>query len=140
MSNIKLYRGLQANDFTLVDQEMIAWQNEAWRKILAHRDKTSEYPEHLNNLIIQLHKETRLNRQVFTESRSTAKRYIAGKDGGILIELSVPINDILQYFELEIQNYSKRRQCFEVVYTIRSSVLAEFMQAWHCRITSNKSI
>lgn len=133
MERIKLYRGLKNGDLKFINQETVAQHAEIWRQILVHRQKSTRYPEHLNEAIIRLHKETRLYRQAFSDYKETAERYATG--GGILVELKVPINDILRCFELEIQNYDKRRQCFEIVYTIAFSQLVSHMESWHYQIT-----
>ncbi len=139
MTNIKLYRGLKTDSLTIVDQDMASRHAVLWHKILTHRQGSTKYPTDLDNSIAKLHEETRLYRQVFSDCRATAERYLNDSDDGVIVELEVPISELIRHFELEIQNYSKRKQHFEIVYTVRSAVLADHMQSWCCKILSLKS-
>ena len=133
---MKLYRGLRTDVFQAFDSELQARATEFWRDILQDRQRAKDYPEHLNQKIVRLHKDARLQKQAFSDSRQIATRYIAGHRGGLL-EIDVSLAEILQHFELEIQNYAQRRQHFEIVYTVQAEVLQHFMQNWHLQISHN---
>ena len=132
-SSLRLYRGIKADDFVFDGPAAAKRHDSLWREILEHRQESGRYPSHLNAEIIRLHGETRLRHQAFSDQRETAERYLS-RQGGLLVELEVPLDDILRYFELEIQNYAKRKRSFEIVYTVRSSVLARHAETWRCRI------
>ena len=130
---MKLYRGLKEDRFKRADRQLLAEHQMLWRDILKARSRGRQYPEHLDSRITKLYRESKLYRQAFTDCRVTAARY-GGAHGGALIELEVPEADVLKYFELDIQNYGRRRLNFEIVYTIEAKVLQRFMQAWNFRI------
>lgn len=133
---MKLYRGIKTNSFRLRTPEEERGFQEKWRKILELREKGKfEYPEHFNKEVIELHDQARLSYQHFTDNREIAERY-AKNEEGILIEITVPIAEVLEYFTLEFQNYSKRKEQFEITYTVSSDILADKQEEWQLKLTS----
>lgn len=58
----------------------------------------------------------------------------AKKVGGLLIELNIPIKDILNYFDLEFQNFSRRKKKFELVYRVKGSLLLKNSKKWGLKV------
>jgi len=126
---MKLYRGIKGSEYSeisIIDENYFA----DWEKVLKYRkDGIFEYPEELNGEIIELHKLERLHFQHFTDNKVIAERY-ANENNGILITIDVSTKDILKCFTLEVQNYSKRREKFEIVYVIKGIDLAKNKEKW----------
>lgn len=130
---MKLYRGIQSKEYIEHSIELDEQFKTAWRKILTQREIGNfTYPEELNNLIIKLYKNQPLTRQYFTDNVEVAERYL--KVGGLVIELDVPIEDILDNFIIEFQNYSKRKEKFEVTYLTHSKVILENKLKWKMKV------
>ena len=116
---MKLYRGLKTKEYIDRGVDIERQFKAGWVKILEYREAGDlSYPEDLNDTIVQLFKLQPLTRQYFTDNKLAAASY-AKKEKGILLELTLPINDILRYFIIEFQNYSKRKESFEISYIVR---------------------
>lgn len=132
---IKLYRGLASDQFQLANRELRKKQNEAWRKILTFRfEKPSEYPAELDSVIRELHGSLRLGRQLFTDSREVAERY-AKSVSVVLVEIQVPLDEVIDRFEIEFQNFARRKQPFELVYRASGEVLRKNLKKWKFKIS-----
>jgi hypothetical protein len=127
---MKLYRGLKSSHFVERNKEVEQKFNEGWRQVLSLREQGDlSYPEHLNKVIIELFRLQGYTRQYFTDDRSIALAY-AKAEHGVLVEIDVSVDDILEHFIIEFQNYSKRRQSFEVTYIVRGADLAKYTKRW----------
>jgi hypothetical protein len=135
---LKLYRGLSAEDFSLISEEVLKENKAVWKSLLENRLLgIFDYPLELDKPIRNLQKNLRLERQYFTDSKEIAEGY-AKKVGGILVEISVSLKDVLKHFELEFQNFAQRKTKFEVVYCIRGKVLAEYNEKWKLKVKKIK--
>lgn len=132
--SMKLYRGLSAKEFGLASEKMLLENKKVWKSILVNREQGNfRYPNNLDQPIALLQKNLRLEYQHFTDSKLIAEGY-ARKVDGILIELNVSIEDILRYFDLELQNFARRKKKFEIVYRVKGSVLSKKREKWHLKI------
>lgn len=135
---LKLYRGLSSDEFRLATDKLFAQNKKAWSSIIDRRAKNEfKYPQELDRSITALHKNLRLEYQYFTDSRPIAEGY-ARKVGGLLVELSVPLKDILKYFDIEFQNFGRRKKQFEIVYCVKGSVLAKHGKRWKLKTAKKK--
>ncbi|MEN9604381.1 MAG: hypothetical protein RJB39_66 [Candidatus Parcubacteria bacterium] len=130
---MKLYRGITSKDYIEHSEEFNDRFKDGWRKILNHRGKDLAYPEKLNDIIIDLHKIQSLTRQYFTDNKKITQQYIKGQ-GGVIIEIDVPVEDILDNFIIEFQNYSTRKDRFEITYLITSKDLLKNKDKWKMRV------
>ncbi len=131
---MKLYRGIASKEFIEHADELDQRMHDGWRTILTVRENgIFSYPEELNDTVIELSKLQVYARQYFTDMKEIAERY-AQSEGGSVIEIDVPLNDIEKYFLLEFQNYAKRREQFEIVYQVRGDVLAEHKGEWKLKV------
>jgi hypothetical protein len=96
-----------------------------------------KYPQQLDRSINALHKNLRLEYQYFTDSKVIAESY-ARKVGGLLVELSVPLNEVLKHFDIEFQNFGRRKKQFEIVYCVKGSTLAKYGKRWRLKTTRKK--
>lgn len=136
--NLKLYRGLSANEFNLATSAVLKQNKKTWSAILEHRSKGDfEYPHHLDESITALQKNLRLEFQYFTDSKAIADGY-AKRVGGSLVELSVPIQDVMKHFDIEFQNFGRRKKQFEIDYRVKGSVLAQQKDKWKLRVQRTK--
>lgn len=135
---LKLYRGLSSDEFNLATDEVFEQNKQAWASIVDRRAKGDfSYPKDLDRSITVLHKNLRLEYQYFTDSKPIAEGY-ARKVGGLLVELSVPLKDVLEYFDIEFQNFGRRKKQFEIVYCVKGSNLAKHSKRWKLRIERKK--
>ncbi len=133
VNSLKLYRGISADEFNLATDDVFKENKKVWSSILEHRlNGDFDYPNHLDRSITTLHKNLRLEYQYFTDSKVIAEGY-ARKVGGLLVELSVPLNDVLKHFDIEFQNYGRRKRQFEIVYCVKGSTLAKFGKRWRLK-------
>lgn len=131
---MKLYRGITSKEYLEHTSEMENRFKEGWRKILERRVQGDlSYPEELNDIVLELNKTQPLTRQHFTDNKTITENYIRSEDG-LLIEIDVPLEDILNYFVIEFQNYSKRRDQFEITYLVQGKVLFEKKNKWKMKI------
>jgi hypothetical protein len=131
---MKLYRGIISKEYIEHNDQTENHFKYGWRKILEYREKGDlSYPEELNDIVIYLYKIQSLTRQYFTDNKRITEKYIKS-EGGLIIEIDVPIEDILNYFIIEFQNYSKRRDQFEVTYLVHSKNLLENKSKWKMQI------
>lgn len=136
---LKLYRGLSSDEFHLATDEVFNGNKSAWAAILTHRAKGDlKYPASLDKSITSLHKNLRLEYQYFTDSKSIAEGY-ARKVGGLLVELTVPVKDVLEHFDIEFQNFGRRKKQFELVYCVRGSALVRYKKQWRLKVEKKKS-
>lgn len=132
---MKLYRGITSEEYLEHTEEIENRFKDGWRKILEYRDKGDfSYPEELNTIVIELYKTQPLTRQYFTDNKVITEQYIKS-EGGLVIEIDVPIEDILNHFIVELQNYSKRRAQFEVTYLVHGKTLLENKNSWKMQIS-----
>lgn len=127
---LKLYRGLSSSEFNIATDKVLKKNKKTWSLILKERAKGNfDYPENLNKNIVNLHTDLRLEYQYFTDSKTIATAY-ASKVSGTLIEISVSIKDLLQHFDIEFQNFGRRKKRFEIVYCVKGSLLAKYSKRW----------
>lgn len=132
--SLKLYRGLSADEFNLASETLVRENRRIWSSIIERRAKGYfEYPHTLDKAITMLHKNLRLEYQHFTDSKSIARNY-ARKMNGLVIELAVPIKDLLSHFDIEFQNFGRRKKQFEVVYCVKGSVLKKYSRRWRLKV------
>jgi hypothetical protein len=135
---LKLYRGLSSDEFNLATDEVFRQNRDTWASILAQRVKGNlNYPPQLDRSISALHKNLRLEYQYFTDSKVIAEGY-ARKVGGLLVELSVPLRDVLKHFDIEFQNFGRRKKQFEIVYCVKGSTLAKYGKRWRLKVQRKK--
>ncbi len=133
MNRMKLYRGLKSSEYKKFDPQIEEEIKNSWRKILELRAKGEySYPEVLNEMILKSKKISNLKDQHFTDNQEIAYQY-AKKEGGMVIEIQVGVDDILNYFMIEFQNFTKRRELFELVYVVSSKDLLENSSRWNLR-------
>lgn len=133
---MKLYRGIKNSEFKHFTDDTAAELERNWSSILKLRSQGNfHFPKHLDSEISRSEKLVRLQRQNFTDRKTVALAY-AKSNGGALIEIDVPVSDILKYFRLEFQNFGKRKTCFEVVYVVDSKPLNKFRRKWKLRALS----
>lgn len=127
---MKLYRGIKSSEFKHFTDDTATELEQTWSSILKLRSQGKlEYPKHLDPEISRAEKLIRLQRQNFTDRREIALDY-AKTYGGALIEIDVPLADILKYFRIEFQNFGKRKSRFEVVYVVDAKPLKKFKRKW----------
>ncbi len=132
---MKLYRGITSKEYLEHTEEIENRFKDGWRKILEYRNRGDlSYPEELNEIVIELYKTQPITRQYFTDNKEIAEQYIK-TEGGLMIEIDVPINEILNHFVIEFQNYSKRRDRFEVTYLVHGKTLLENKDSWKMQIS-----
>lgn len=93
------------------------------------------YPDPLNDDILAASKLTRLQRQHFTDNREIAASYAKANDG-LLVEIDVPISEILSHFTIEFQKFAQRKRSFEVVYVIDAAKLSSLSKKWKLKARS----
>ena len=133
---LTLYRGLKTDNFIHRGKEIEKEFSEGWRELLRYRAGGDlSYPEELNEVVIRMNKLQSYTRQYFTDRRDLAESY-AKREKGVLVSIEVPINDILEDFVIEFQNYSKRKDKFDVVYVIKGSDLYRNRKKWNFKEVS----
>jgi hypothetical protein len=131
---LKLYRGLSSSEFNIATEEVFKQNKNSWASILENRLKGDfKYPQNLDRSITTLHKNLRLEYQYFTDSKEIAEGY-AKKVGGLLVEIAVPLKDVLEHFDIEFQNFSRRKKNFEIVYCVKGSILAKQGKKWRLKV------
>ena len=135
---LKLYRGLSSDEFNLATEEVFEQNKKVWNSVLKHRVKGDfNYPHELDKDINELHKSLRLEYQYFTDNKTIAEGY-AKKVGGLLVELSVPLKDVVELFDIEFQNFGRRKKQFEVVYCVKGSTLVKHSKRWRLTVGRKK--
>lgn len=138
-SVVKLYRGISADEFTLATEDLLTENRKTWSRIIENRANGDfSYPHDLNQAITQLHKRTRFEYQYFTDRKLIAQEYVR-RVGGLLIELTVPAKDVIHYFDIEFQNFSRRKTSFEIVYRIKGSILSRHAKKWRLQVRRKTS-
>jgi|GEM_PF-1610611 len=133
---MKLYRGIKASEFSLLTPAIAKTLESTWKQILRERSRGNlRYPERHNEKILEAAKLGRLQRQHFTDNREIALAY-AKANGGMLVEIDVPVAQVLKNFTLEFQNFSQRKKNFEVVYVVDSSSLSKNSRRWKLKTHS----
>lgn len=133
---MKLYRGIKASEFSLFTPEAARELKSTWKEILNDRARGNfRYPARSNEKILQAARLVRLQRQHFTDNKAIALAY-AKANGGMLVEIDVPVAQILEKFTIEFQNFSQRKKKFEVVYVVDSSSLAKHSRRWKLKTRS----
>lgn len=115
MTSITLYRGIKNNEFLFLNTSRYTKLQNQWKKIISYKLEHNSYPEDMNSEIIELHKENKLCTQDFTDNLEIAKQYSDGK----IISITVPLEDLCNYFTADFQNFKDRKNNFEIVYTVR---------------------
>jgi len=128
---MKLYRGIKSSEYKGFDSVIEKDFKSNLRKILERRklDFVS-YPEELDEVILKLKEVMRLVYQNFTDNKQIAFNY-AKNEKGLLIEIDLSVEEVLKYFSIEFQNFSKRRKSFEIVYTVKGSDLEKNIKKWN---------
>jgi hypothetical protein len=135
---LKLYRGLSSEEFNIATDEVFRQNKATWASILAFRVRGDfNYPRKLDRPINVLHRNLRLEYQYFTDSKLIAKSY-ARKVGGLLVQVSVPLNDVLKHFDIEFQNFGRRKKQFEIVYCVKGSTLSKHGKRWQLKAVRKK--
>lgn len=135
---LKLYRGISADEFNLGSIEIFRANKRTWKKIIEQRVIGDfSYPHGLDKEIKTLHEKLRLEYQYFTDSRPIAESY-AKKVGGLLVEITVPLKSIIDYFDIEFQNFSRRKKLFEIVYCVKGSILFKHSKSWRIKVRRKK--
>ncbi len=130
---MKLYRGIK-EDFIFLDEKAQEQNKQIWKKILELRSKGDfSYPQETNSEILTLRKQERLALQNFTDNKKIAERY-ARQEKGFIVEIDVPKKEILSLFRIEFQNFSKRKEKFELVYVVSGENLHKFAKKWKLKI------
>ncbi len=136
---MKLYRGLRTDEYEEFDLTKFQEYQSAWNFILKNRSQGNfEYPQGLNQIIGALQQNNGLNRQYFTDNKEVAYRY-AKTQKGIVVEIDVSTTDIIKYFQLEFQNFAKRKTAFEIVYSIDALTLSKHNKDWQLTIIQPQS-
>jgi len=136
--NIRLYRGISSDDFKTPTNRQNKITKQKWKSLLERRAQGNySYPNELNSIILELEMLSRLDYQHFTDNKKIATSY-AKKSKGLVIELGVPLIDVMKYFELEFQNFKSRKKQFEIVYRINGTVLNRFSKAWSLKVGKAK--
>lgn len=132
---MKLYRGLKSLDYREFDSDLEKELRDGWREVLSLRESGDFiYPENLNKRILKLESISNLTHQNFTDNREIAYSY-ARNGGGLFLEVEVSMEDLLRYFKMEFQNFSKRRKKFELVYVVSAADLSSNRSKWNLKIT-----
>ena len=127
---MKLYRGIRAQEFSLFTPAVAAELRSTWKAILAVRANGKfDYPHDKNDRILAASRLVRLQRQHFTDRKAIAVAY-AKANGGLLIEIDLPVDQILEHFTIEFQNFTQRKKKFEVVYVVDSGKLSKHSKKW----------
>ena len=136
---MKLYRGLKSSEFKHFSEDIASDLRKTWDAILIRRSKGDlSFPKFLNEEISRAEKLLRLQRQHFTDRREVALGY-AKANKGALISIDVSQKEILDYFRLEFQNFSKRKTSFEIVYVVDSILLYKNRRKWKLKVDSLKT-
>lgn len=136
--SLKLYRGISANEFQYASDKLFAENRQIWHSLLQRRAAGKfDYPLEMDKAVTTLHTKLRFEHQYFTDSKSIAEGY-AKKVSGILVEIQVSVEDIVKNFDIEFQNFSKRKRQFEIVYGVKGSVLLKFAEAWRFKVRRKK--
>jgi len=131
---IKLYRGMASDVLNLHDRSHFNKQKKFLHWILALRSSGKmQYPDFLDEQVQAFEKLLRTERQHFTDDREIARSY-AKKNKGILIEVVVPIHEVVKHFRIEFQNYGKRKKKFELVYVVDGSLLKKNSSRWKLKV------
>ncbi len=131
---MKLYRGLKGEVFKEFTDDVSKQHRDSLYKILMIRERGEwDYPSELSKDISWLKKHESLQRLYLTDCRDIAYEY-AKSNQGLVIEVDVPIDDILKYFIIEFQNYSKRHTSFELVYFIDSKAFDTHKEDWDIKV------
>ncbi len=135
---LRLYRGLSATEFNLASTDLFKANIRTWREILELRvEGDFSYPHNLDHEIKALQKHLRLEYQHFTDSKIIAEGY-AKKVGGLLVEIKVPLEKVIKHFDIEFQNFGRRRKQFEVVYGVKGSILTKYGRTWQLKVRRKK--
>jgi hypothetical protein len=115
---VKLYRGIKAKEFSHFTPEDSDHLRSTWEAVLTERARGDfNFPDDLNDDLLEASKLVRLQRQHFTDNKKIAFSY-AKENDGVLIEIDVSVPDVLDHFTIEFQKFAQRRQSFEIVYVI----------------------
>ena len=134
---MKLYRGIKSSEYAHFTPEDAKRLKTTWGVILENRAAGDfSYPEDLNLEILDAEDLVRVQRQHFTDVKDIASAY-AKKNGGVLIELEVPLEDILKYFTIEFQKFAQRKKNFEIVYVIDASILFRLAKRWKLKTAAS---
>lgn len=130
---MKLYRGLKTSQFKPYTKDIESQVRSTWASLLMRRAQNDRnYPKDLDAEILVLEKLLRLQRQHFTDNKEIALSY-AKSNGGMLLEIDVPLADLIDHFRLEFQNFGKRKTSFEIVYVVEASRLYKNRRKWKLR-------
>lgn len=133
---MKLYRGLKSGEFERLSREVQDSLRQNWKPILHRRSRGDlSFPKDLSQNIKRLVSLVRLQDQYFTDNRSIAEGY-ARTNGGLLVEIKPSMDDLLEHFKVEFQNFSKRSRQFELVYRTSGLTLSKMSKRWKLKTLS----
>jgi hypothetical protein len=101
--------------------------------LVSRASGNKKYPNFLDEQIQGFEKILRTERQHFTDDKDIALSY-AKKTKGVLIEVVVPVNEVVRHFRIEFQNYAKRKKKFELVYVVDGSLLKRKSRQWNLKV------
>ena len=131
---MKLYRGIRSEEFELLSAKSWQESRKVWLELIRSREHGNfRYPADLEDKIRDIARIAHLERQHFTDDRKIAERY-AKAHKGILVELDVPVLDVVKHFRLEFQNFASRRKKFEIVYVVEAKVITRRARAWKLKV------
>lgn len=133
-AHLKLYRGLSSDEFQFATENLGKDNKRLWTLILKNRANGDfSYPHNFDAEILKLQKSLRLEYQYFTDSKTIAEGY-ARQVGGLLVELTIPLEEITKHFDIEFQNFGRRKKLFELVYCIKGSLLSKYAKRWKLKV------
>jgi len=131
---LKLYRGLKAREFSAFTPQIAKELSVTWKNILEIRAKGEfAYPTAINEKILKASRLLRLQRQHFTDQKKIALAY-AKANGGTLVEIDVPVAQLLRNFTIEFQNFSQRKKAFEIIYVVDAAKLVKNAKRWKLKV------
>lgn len=132
---MKLYRGIKCEEITFLTEEVKNEINSVIGSLLQLRQSGDfHYPEKMNGEIIKSRQLLRLRDQYFTDRKDIAEDY-AKSENGLLLEMDVPPEDILEFFKVEFQDFGKRKEDFQLVYRVDGEILLKNRDTWNVKQT-----
>jgi len=127
---MKLYRGLKEAEIKFFELENKESTIQTMKALLEMRHQGDfKYPEDMNKEVIRAHKNLRLKDQYFTDQKDIAEKY-SKEVKGSLLEIDVPVEEILENFKVEFQDFGKRKFDFRLVYRVDGELLCKKRQDW----------
>lgn len=134
VGTMKLYRGIKAREFLSNSAAQSLDLKALWLRLLRRRAQGDlSYPSEWNGEILRAAQLLRLEQQFFTDRKTVAQAY-ARAEGGLLVEIELPPEEVVRHFRIEFQNFSRRRERFEIVYVVAGAVLAKHARKWKLQV------